>query len=253
MPDEITPQEKITLLKEKTRLFGKFGLVFTDVFPEKTRKRYSYEVNGNSYMNTINEIQWMLGIWDNKRNTFVEERNNVCRDWRNNPDLLQISVEIGMLSPELAEKIKKGGRLTQEEAELVQANIKTKKNVAPIETLDNEDGFSADDKEFNEGELKQVTTNRYERNREAREKCIALKGCRCAVCGIDFKETYGEIGDGFIHVHHVTPISSKGKDYKLDIDNDLVPVCPNCHAMMHRKNPPFSVAELKEIIITNKK
>ena len=73
------------------------------------------------------------------------------------------------------------------------------------------------------------------------------------VCGIDFKETYGEIGEGFIHVHHVTPISSKGKDYTLDIANDLIPVCPNCHAMMHRRNPPLTVTELKDILLTNKK
>lgn len=253
MSKELTPQEKSALLKEKTKQFSNFGFIFTDVFPEKTRKRYSYEVNGNTYKNTINEIQWMLGIWDNKRNTFVAERNDVCREWRNNPDLLRISVEIGMLSPELAEKIRKGGKLTIEEAELIQENVKSKKMVPHVEKSDNIIGFSSDDEEFNEGELKHVTTNRYERNREAREKCIALKGCRCAVCGIDFKETYGEIGEGFIHVHHVMPISSKGKDYKLNIENDLVPVCPNCHAMMHRNNPPFTVVELKEILLTNKK
>lgn len=252
MSKKLTPQEKIALLKEKTNQFSKFGLVFTDVFSEKTRKRYSYEVNGNAYKNTINEIQWMLGIWGSKRKTFVAERDDVCRDWRNNPDLLRISVEIGMLSPEMADKIRKGGKLTIEEAELIQEKVKSKMIVPPAEKSDDINGFSPDDKEFNEGELKHVTTNRYERNREAREKCIAQKGCRCAVCGIDFKETYGEIGEGFIHVHHVTPISSKGKDYKLDIDNDLVPVCPNCHAMMHRKNPPFMVAELREILTLKK-
>lgn len=256
MADELTPQEKLASLKEKTKQFGKYGLVFTDAFRMggKNRIKYVYEVNGSTHTNTSNEIAWMLGVWDGKSIPFAssKKKDEVCGYWRNNHDLLQISVEIGMLPPELADRIKKGGKLTQEEAELVQANVKSKKIVVPTETLDNEDGLSAYDKEFNEGELRQVMTNRYERNHEAREKCIALKGRRCAVCGIDFKETYGEIGEGFIHVHHVTPISSKGKDYKLDIDNDLVPVCPNCHAMMHRRNPPFSVAELKEIILTNK-
>tara|TARA_R110002050_G_scaffold54303_4_gene122942 strand:- start:29513 stop:29710 length:198 start_codon:yes stop_codon:yes gene_type:complete len=59
---------------------------------------------------------------------------------------------------------------------------------------------------------------------------------------------YGEIGKGFIHVHHLTPISEIGKKYQIDPINDLRPVCPNCHSMLHRRNPPISVNELKEII-----
>ena len=68
------------------------------------------------------------------------------------------------------------------------------------------------------------------------------------VCGKDFEEQYGSIGKGFIHVHHLTPISSIGKEYKLNIDKDLVPVCPNCHYMLHRKDPPYTPEELKEIL-----
>ena len=99
--------------------------------------------------------------------------------------------------------------------------------------------------EFREGEVYEVVQNRYERNREARDKCIEAKGCRCAVCGMDFEGTYGEIGRGFIHVHHLIPISSIGEDYVIDPINHLVPVCPNCHNMLHRKDPPFSPRELK--------
>ena len=65
------------------------------------------------------------------------------------------------------------------------------------------------------------------------------------VCGRDFETTYGEIGKGFIHVHHLTPIASIGKEYRLNVDTDLAPVCPNCHYMLHRKNPPFTIEELK--------
>lgn len=254
MTKELTQQEKLSLLKKNTNLFGKFGLKFTDFFRMGNRVKCVYEVYGNSHINTSNEISWMLGIWDGKSQPFVgSKKDEVCGYWRNNHDLLKISVKIGMLSPELAEKIKKGHKLTVEEAELIQANVKSDRKTVPSEVTENTIGISTDDEEFNEGELKQVTTNRYERNREAREKCVLLKGCRCVVCGFDFKETYGEIGEGFIHVHHVTPISYKGKDYTLDIANDLVPVCPNCHAMMHRKNPPLTATELKDILLTNKK
>lgn len=105
---------------------------------------------------------------------------------------------------------------------------------------------------YNEGAVMQVTVNRYERNREARDRCIEAKGCKCAVCGMDFEQTYGDIGKGFIHVHHLIPISSIGEDYVIDPINHLVPVCPNCHNMLHRKDPPYTPEELKEKISKTK-
>lgn len=98
-----------------------------------------------------------------------------------------------------------------------------------------------------EGAKKEIIVNRYERNHEAREKCIAAHGCKCAVCGMDFEKTYGEIGRGFIHVHHIVPLSSIGKEYELNPITDLVPVCPNCHAMLHRQDPPYDVDSLKAL------
>jgi len=63
----------------------------------------------------------------------------------------------------------------------------------------------------------------------------------------------GEIGNEFIHVHHLTPIHKIGKEYKVDYKNDLIPVCPNCHSMLHRKfngNEP-TIDELKKMINGN--
>lgn len=99
-----------------------------------------------------------------------------------------------------------------------------------------------------EGATIRVTLNKYERSRIARNKCVEIKGYKCAVCGMDFEERYGSIGRGFIHIHHTTPISSIGKDYQINYEKDLVPVCPNCHAMLHRKNPPYTIDELSKII-----
>jgi 5-methylcytosine-specific restriction protein A len=96
-----------------------------------------------------------------------------------------------------------------------------------------------------EGAKKEIVVNRYERSHEARDRCIAACGCKCAVCGMDFKQTYGDIGQGFIHVHHLVPISSIGENYEIDHIKDLVPVCPNCHNMLHRKEPPYTPEELK--------
>lgn len=99
---------------------------------------------------------------------------------------------------------------------------------------------------FLEGRTKSVSRNIYERNPKAREICIEFYGSTCLVCSLNFNDTYGDIGKGFIHVHHLVPISSVKKEYNLDPIRDLRPVCPNCHAMIHKRVPPFSINELKE-------
>jgi len=88
----------------------------------------------------------------------------------------------------------------------------------------------------------------YERNPINRKLCIEANGYRCAVCGVDMEEQYGSLGKGFIEVHHVTPVSAYGGGKVIDPAKDLVPICPNCHSMIHRKTPPYSVEELKEMI-----
>lgn len=107
------------------------------------------------------------------------------------------------------------------------------------------DEIEADDT-YLEGSVTQVLVNRYERDPAARMACLAEYGCICIVCDVDFSDWYGDRGAGFIHVHHVTPISQLGDDYRIDPIADLVPVCPNCHAMLHR-NPPVTVKQLKKI------
>ena len=99
-----------------------------------------------------------------------------------------------------------------------------------------------------EGLKKQVIVNKYERSSIARVKCIEHHGSRCKVCDINFGDIYGDIGEDFIHVHHLIPIHNIGKEYKIDYIKDLIPVCPNCHSMLHRRNPPLAIEELKEKI-----
>ncbi len=101
---------------------------------------------------------------------------------------------------------------------------------------------------LSEGAKKVITVNGYERNPKARKKCIDHWKAVCIVCGFDFYEMYGEIGNGFIHVHHIIPISEIGEEYEIDPIKDLIPVCPNCHSMIHRTNPPLTIEELKKKI-----
>ena len=102
---------------------------------------------------------------------------------------------------------------------------------------------------FREGSIRQVIVNAYERNPEARRKCIAHYGTRCYVCGFDFEKRYGDVGKGFIHIHHERPLSTIGEEYEVDPIEYLKPVCPNCHAIIHRRKPAYTITEVKEILL----
>jgi 5-methylcytosine-specific restriction protein A len=99
-----------------------------------------------------------------------------------------------------------------------------------------------------EGVVRQVVVNIFERSEEGRRLCLLHYGYRCSVCNFDFEARYGEIGRKFIHVHHLIPLSQVTREYHLDPIEHLRPVCPNCHAMLHRKDPPFTLEQLREIL-----
>jgi 5-methylcytosine-specific restriction protein A len=100
-------------------------------------------------------------------------------------------------------------------------------------------------KTYTEGTGNQIIQTRYERNPHARVACINHYGYSCSVCEFDFEKRFGELGKNFIHVHHLTQVATVGKTYQVDPILDLRPVCPNCHAMLHRQNPPLTIEELK--------
>ncbi|MGY3506322.1 DUF3427 domain-containing protein [Bradyrhizobium sp. USDA 4471] len=100
-----------------------------------------------------------------------------------------------------------------------------------------------------EGARKSVVVVTYERDPNARRKCIAHWGTKCCVCEFDFSRHYGDdLGKGFIHVHHLKPLGEIGEAYELNPISDLRPVCPNCHAMLHRQTPALTIDALKEIM-----
>lgn len=98
---------------------------------------------------------------------------------------------------------------------------------------------------YREGARFSVISTVIERNPLARDACIAHYGCKCNVCDVDFGKIYGEIGAGYIHVHHRVEISTRPDEYTVNPIEDLIPLCPNCHAMAHRERPPISIDRLK--------
>ncbi|MEG3845131.1 DUF3427 domain-containing protein [Microcoleus sp. herbarium14] len=102
---------------------------------------------------------------------------------------------------------------------------------------------------FREGTVCKVSVNAYERNPVVRQKCIEHYGATCYVCCFNFGKVFGELGDGFIHIHHLRPLSEIGEEYEVNPVEDLRPVCPNCHAMIHRRSPPLTIEEIKALLL----
>lgn len=107
--------------------------------------------------------------------------------------------------------------------------------------------------DIKEGTRKTVSVIIRDRNLKARKECIEhYKSYLCQICGFDFEKRYGSIGINFIHVHHVKPISLSSGEYIVNPKEDLIPVCPNCHAMLHMRKPePYSIEEIKKMLQEN--
>lgn len=99
-----------------------------------------------------------------------------------------------------------------------------------------------------EGASFTVQVSAFERNPVARQKCVTHYGTSCAVCGFNFGTTYGSSAGNYIHVHHLKPLASIGEKYVIDPIKDLRPVCANCHAVIHLRQPPYSIEEVKGML-----
>ncbi|WP_105994031.1 EVE domain-containing protein [Staphylococcus simulans] len=126
-----------------------------------------------------------------------------------------------------------------------------------LDSFDNEQNTASEESElenflYKEGKLIKSYGTRFERDQSLRRKAIEIHGMTCKVCGFNFEEYYGELGKGFIEVHHTKPMYITRKEVSVDPQTDLVPLCPNCHRMIHRKKDrPLEIDELKQLIVSS--
>ncbi|UYG95332.1 HNH endonuclease [Cytobacillus firmus] len=104
-----------------------------------------------------------------------------------------------------------------------------------------------------EGNIKYYYGKRYERDSNNRRLAIKKHGLNCYACEFNFEQVYGERGKDFIEVHHIKPLSTFEEAAEINPEKDLVPLCANCHRMVHRKKGEvLSIEELKEILLKQK-
>lgn len=107
---------------------------------------------------------------------------------------------------------------------------------------------------FSEGKASKRYVTTYERNPKYRKQAIAIHGDSCTACGFNFGEFYGEYAEGFIHIHHIVPVSEFETPKEIDPETDLVPLCANCHCIVHRKkDKTLSIHEIRKLIADNSK
>ena len=140
------------------------------------------------------------------------------------------------------------GFVWQLRSEVVEALLASGYSISGQQSADELDKTEA----FLEGAVRLIHVNAYERNPVARARCIEAHGAVCTACGFDFGAVYGEAALGFIHVHHVRPLAAIRAEYEVDPVEDLRPVCPNCHAVIHMTNPSRTFEEVR-VLLQNRK
>lgn len=105
-----------------------------------------------------------------------------------------------------------------------------------------------------EGKKNFYYTTRYERDKSLTKKAKGIHGTNCVICGFSFGQFYGPYAEGLIQIHHLVPLSTFEKAKKVNPETDLVPVCANCHIVIHKKKKnTLSIEKMKQFILEAKK
>lgn len=97
-----------------------------------------------------------------------------------------------------------------------------------------------------EGTISKALVTKRERSVRNRLLALRIHGYLCGTCGLEPTERFGEALGGILEVHHIEPISLLGEPREYDPTTDLIPLCPNCHRMIHKRNPPLTPGELRK-------
>jgi predicted HNH restriction endonuclease len=90
---------------------------------------------------------------------------------------------------------------------------------------------------------------RAERNPKLVRDAKRIHGSTCAVCGFNYRERYGELGEGYIEAHHITPFAELAdRPAQLDPATDFAVLCASCHRIVHRRRPPYDLETIRDAL-----
>jgi 5-methylcytosine-specific restriction protein A len=217
---EITPGDTAVLYRQ----YQHRGLVASGVFTSGVEIGEHWEDRGREVR--LAQIDW-----------------NIVLDYEDRLPVEVLKAEV----PEVKWDHIQGSGITVEQSAVPRLNDLWTRHASGVLFRSPDEPRGTDDQAFPEGTLSRVEVNRYERDPRARKACLDHHGYRCAVCQFSFEERYGPLGRNYIHVHHTLELSKVPPGYRVDPVTDLVPLCPNCHAMTHRgTGPALTVDELKQ-------
>ena len=99
-----------------------------------------------------------------------------------------------------------------------------------------------------EGQIKLTVIKRRERSARNRLLALTIHGTQCKGCGEEPMLRHGEIFGNIIEIHHVEPLCELGEPRAYDPAIDLIPLCPTCHRITHKKKPALTLEELKTVL-----
>ena len=120
----------------------------------------------------------------------------------------------------------------------------------PADSSDQQPDEEEEEKHRLEGRMTEAKVMRRQRNQQARQQCLEASGYKCYICGFNFEEAYGEIGKGFLEVHHIKPLATYDDEHPIP-QSELCALCSNCHSMVHRKKEVLDVEELKRSFLSH--
>lgn len=105
---------------------------------------------------------------------------------------------------------------------------------------------------FSEGQRSFREAWFFKRNPALRREALRRHGLTCFACKFNFGAAYGPLGEGYIEMHHLNPLAERldaisGKQVLTSAD-DVIPLCANCHRIVHRRRPALDLAALIEAL-----
>ena len=231
------------LIKQRTRIIIEFmpdkycAPMFADMATSSIEKKNSF-VNYSKYITNTMKASMKMRI--NEVDTSLEDFTNWPEEWRS------FYCRITKIPVVNDEETFDSVEIIKEWSIIAFGMFLSLLDVVPIEN--NRETAGVADRAKSE-----IPVTRYERNPLNRQLCLAAWGYQCQICKFDFSAKYGLLGNEFIHVHHIEEVSTYGGERLINPVVDLIPVCPNCHAMLHRRKPALKPDELIEIIEKEKK